>query len=354
MFAPLPAQFSMQFFTTCTDKKGIQSRPLGSLLSPLATSPSRLPRWEDKQKTIQLLVSRRLLNTRQSRWPSPRPCLEKEMLLGNLNMRHEARQCVSRAKKLLSRGEEAAVRYACLELRFAIEYITYSQLQAYMKEVSDDALKKWTPKQVISEMLEVDPCADKSRSLAVGLEKTYGVPPPPGEVQSLGEDRRFSMNWANKSYNALGNFLHAPTMHQMESGGGPSVSTMTEKATLVADECEKILNSSVFNVNLGTFLEFDCIDCGTHVRRRIGSVTQDQGIVCPNSKCQAVYDFEIGEHGRVKFHLRQSNYTCQACGTINWLGIHRLATGTVLECANDNCRQRATIVQRFELLIEDG
>jgi hypothetical protein len=47
-----------------------------------------------------------------------------------------------------------------LELRFAIEYITYDQLTAYIREVSGEALKKWTPKQVISELLEVDPEAD--------------------------------------------------------------------------------------------------------------------------------------------------------------------------------------------------
>jgi hypothetical protein len=93
-------------------------------------------------------------------------------------MRHVARECVSRAKKLIALGDEPSVRHACLELRFAIEYITYDQLQAYFKEVSDDALKKWTPKQVISEMLEVDPQADRSSTISVGLEHTYGVAPP--------------------------------------------------------------------------------------------------------------------------------------------------------------------------------
>ncbi len=265
-------------------------------------------------------------------------------------MRHIARQCVSRAKNLLSRGDEASIRYACLELRFAIEYIVYSQLQAYIKEVSDDALKKWTPKQVISEMLEVDPYADKSATIAVGLEHKYGASPPPEEMQLLGQDRRFSMNWANKNHNALGNYLHAPTIHQLESERGQSVSAIIQKATQIVCECEQILNSQVLNINFGEFFELDCIDCGTHIRRRNGSFTNEQGVVCPNSKCHAAYDILTGDDNNVNFQLRQSSYKCQACGKENWVGNHRVAAGAVFECANANCRNKATIMQRFELV----
>lgn len=197
--------------------------------------------------------------------------------MGYRNMRHAARECVSRARDLIARGDELSARYACLELRFAIEYITYDQLESYMKEVPNDALKKWTPKQVISELLEVDPHADKSKTVAVGLDHTYGVIPSPDEMQLLGEDRRFSLDWANKNHNALGNFLHAPTMHQIELGVIPTVASIIQKTTQVADECEKILSSPVFKVNFGRFFEVKCIDCGTHIKRRVGSFTKEQG-----------------------------------------------------------------------------
>jgi hypothetical protein len=265
------------------------------------------------------------------------------------DMRHAARECVSRARELLARGDEPSARHACLELRFAIEYITYEQLQAYMREVSNDALKKWTPKQVISEMLEVDPHADQSRTIAFGLEHTYGVPPPPEEFHLLGQDRRFSMKWANRNHNALGNFLHAPTMHQIESGGAPTAAAITEKATEVANECELILNSPVFNVNFGQFFEFECKDCSTQIRRRAGSFTPEQGVVCP--KCRAAYNVESAEGGEVRFYLRKSKYTCRACGAENWVGTHRVAHGAILEC--EKCGRKATIEQRFVLVVKD-
>ncbi len=132
------------------------------------------------------------------------------------DLRQEARECLARAKTLLARNQIATTRHACLELRQAIEYLAYQQLEAYLNEVPDDAMRKWTPREVIAQMLEVDPKADKTSTLAIGIEEV------PGErskgMKMLGEDRRVTLKWANRSHNALGNFLHAPTLHQLETG----------------------------------------------------------------------------------------------------------------------------------------
>lgn len=267
-------------------------------------------------------------------------------------MRHTARECVSRANNLIARGDQVSARYACLELRLAIEYITYNQLQAYMSEVSDEVLKKWTPKQVISQMLEVDPHADKSSILTFCSEHTNGVSHPPEDMKLLGQDRRFSLKWANKNHNALGNFLHAPTMNQIESGSVPTAATIIEKASSVAAECEHILKSSVFNVNFGQFFEFKCIDCGVHIRRRSGSFTQQQGVVCLNSNCRATYDIETCEGNKIVPHLRKMLYTCQPCGAENRVGAHRVIDGAIIEC--NMCGKKATVVQGFDLVFEDS
>lgn len=270
--------------------------------------------------------------------------------MAKINMRYAASECVSRARALIARGDEYSVRHACLELRFAIEYITYDQLQSYMDEVSDDVLKKWTPKQVISAMLEVDPHADKSSTITFGLEHEYGVPPPPEEMQLLGQDRRFSMKWANKNHNALGNFLHAPTMLQLELSDVPTLTMMIDKATEVANECEHILRSPVCNVNFGQFFELECMDCKKQIRKRSGSFTPEQGVVC--QKCGATYDVKSTEDGQVSFDLRQAKYNCHSCKTGNWLGIHRLIPGDVVICAA--CGKKASIRQQFLLVEEPG
>lgn len=264
-------------------------------------------------------------------------------------MRHTARKCVSRAREFLACGDEAFARHACLELRFAIEYITYDHMQAYRSELPYDALKKWTPRQVISEMLEVDPLADQSCTVAVGVEHEYGVEPPSEEMKLLGEDRQFSLKWATKNHNALGNFLHAPTLHQIEIGGTPTVVTIIDKATEIADECDRILNSPIFNVNFGHFFEFQCEDCKTQICKRVGSFTPEQGVICP--KCRATYNVEFAEGDKIFPYLRNSTYTCPPCGAENRIGTHRVADGVVLEC--EKCGKKGKIEQMFGIVIED-
>ena len=256
------------------------------------------------------------------------------------NMRQAAGECVARARKLIAQNDEALARHACLELRFAIEYITYSQLEAYRKELPDEALKKWTPKQLIAEMQEVDRYADKSSHIRVGKEHAYAVPPPREEMQSVGEDRRFSLKWANKNHNALGNFLHVPTVHQIESGAVPTLEKIIGKANDVADACENILSSPLFNTNFGNFLNFDCIGCNTAIKRREGSFTPEGGIVCP--KCKAIHDVKPAEGSLVDVSLRQMSYKCpEPCGTENWIGIHHIEVGKVCTCVE--CGRRARI-----------
>jgi len=265
-------------------------------------------------------------------------------------MRQIARDCLARAKRLLEIGDEASVRYACFELRLCIEYVTFDQLMVYLVEVADDALKKWTPKQIIDSLREVDPNADASVSIAVGIEDTPGVPAK--EVTLLGEDRRFSLKWANTNHNALGNFLHAPTIEQIETRRTPGLATMVEKAKQIADTLGAILSSPVFGVNFGQFFEFDCEDCETKIKRREGSFTAEQGIVCPKGDCRATYDVRSVDAGLVKLGLRQTPYRCPGCQQVGVIGKHRVRDGAVTKCSA--CGVAVRIEQRLVAVVGGG
>src|SRR5262245_6060897 len=118
------------------------------------------------------------------------------------NMRWSARECVTRAKNLLAIGDEPSARYACLELRFAIEYITYDLLQPYRNELPYDIIKKWQPREFLGDMRSVDPYADCSSTLSVAREAPLGVAPSPSDEgwKLLGEDRRLEKDWAVKKH----------------------------------------------------------------------------------------------------------------------------------------------------------
>jgi len=242
------------------------------------------------------------------------------------DLRWNASQCLERARKLLAAGDEWSVRYACLELRFCIEYVTFDQLVAYLAEVDGDALKKWTPKQIIDTLREVDPAADRSRSVAFGLGDDGA---PPADRRWM-EDRRFSGEWANANHNALGNFLHASTLEQIESGRVVPLTTMVRKATSVAEMLASILSSPVFHANFGVFYELEC-RCGARIKRREGGV-KEQGIVCPRESCRAIYDVVSRTEEQVTFRVRTRPYRCEGCRSVNRVETHLIREGAAIEC----------------------
>jgi hypothetical protein len=221
------------------------------------------------------------------------------------NLREEARGCLERARDLLENQEPAAARYACLELRQAIEYLAYQQLEAYLNEVPDDAMRKWTPREVIAQMLEVDPNADKTSTISIGNEEVFGEPSK--NMKVLGEDRRFTLRWANRSHNALGYFLHAPTLHQIETDDLPDEGKMRGKAGEVANVIEHTLATPIYNGNFGVFYDIGCI-CGRQIKRREGSFTKAGGIVCPNTECRAIWDVASEEGTSTGFRRRRQEY----------------------------------------------
>jgi hypothetical protein len=260
-------------------------------------------------------------------------------------LRDEARHCLDRANQLLDKQEPSATRYACLELREAIEYLAYQQLEAYLDEVPDDAMRKWTPREVISQMLEVDPNADKTATIAVGVEEVIGEPSK--DMKMLGEDRRFTLKWANRSHSALGNFLHAPTLHQIETDTVPDHAKAYGKAREVAGVIEHTLDTPIFNVNFGNFYEIDCV-CGRTIKRREGSFTAAAGIVCPNIECRAIWDVVSEAGTSVSFKRRRQEYTCPGCSQKNYVDSQRLKPGLIIKCECGGRAEVALIILALE------
>lgn len=258
-------------------------------------------------------------------------------------MRLRARDCLDRAKMHLADSNE--LRYACLELRFCIEYLAIDRLQAYLVEVPNDALKKWTPRAIISEILDVDPNGDRSISLAIGIGSTSGASQAAAPIQ-LGEDRRFTMKWANKNYNTLSNFLHAPTLFQIELGADPKIEVMRTRVSEIIAELAAVLASPIQNVNFGNFFETIC-SCGTAIKRRAGSIPKF-GLTCPNKSCEASY--EVNEiEGGFTYVIKTMPITCQ-CSHAMWLPLHQLKVGGEFRCMQ--CKTLHQIVLGIQALSE--
>jgi len=240
------------------------------------------------------------------------------------NLRIQARECLSRARCLLQRNDEPSIRYACLELRFAVELIVANQLSLYREEVLDSTLDRWTPRELITEMRLADVLADQSVSVEVGLSLD--------EMHSLGTDHRLSEDWVAKIYNTLGSLLHIPTLKRLLTASKLDVAAITGKALKIVEDCERVLDSPVFNVKFGGYVELTCVECGSQIRRNRSVLVPGEGVRCRKSDCRAIYDIAEEAEQQVMFVLRKALYRCKRCGADNLEGVHRYVVGTILTC----------------------
>ncbi len=59
--------------------------------------------------------------------------------------------------RLLASGEPFNARYACLELRMALECLSYDLLRLYRDDVPDALLETWQASAVLDALLDIDP-----------------------------------------------------------------------------------------------------------------------------------------------------------------------------------------------------
>jgi hypothetical protein len=93
-----------------------------------------------------------------------------------MNYRSLAKERVAEVSRQLALEDSTALKYAALELRMAMEAITYDRAQAFKDEFPESEYDTWQPKKVMSVLLEIEPTTDRDSSLAYGIEDEPGVP----------------------------------------------------------------------------------------------------------------------------------------------------------------------------------
>jgi hypothetical protein len=128
--------------------------------------------------------------------------------------------------------------YACLQARFAIEAFAYELLQDYLFEVSADAMNNWKPKAILKKLLYIDP--DACSPISLTFEQSTEDGGPKREIH-LGDSYRFSAAWANRMHDALGSFLHPPTIKQTMRGSAANAANAANVAELARGKAEEAL-----------------------------------------------------------------------------------------------------------------
>lgn len=258
-----------------------------------------------------------------ARLTGPKTCRSalrcKKRMREDMDYRSSARKNLKRCEVELASGDNERLKYAALELRMAMEALTYDRVLAYKDEFPETEYETWQPRKVLAVLLEIDSTADKDRTIACGIEEEYGVPAP--VMTALGTEKVLNMSTLQKHYDALGSFLHVPSIKQTRTGNVHDLQRIRARCEEIAAFVRDVLSSPVFNITLGNFATVDCIACGKHIRKRIPHGESEFHAEC--FECGAPYTVVAKGGGEVEWQPRQLE----------------------LECSNASCRQKVYVWQ---------
>jgi hypothetical protein len=247
-----------------------------------------------------------------------------------VNYRSTARTHCEIAKALLSRGSDDDVLLATLKLRMALESITYDRSKGFAEDLGPEAMKTWQPKKLMERMLEVDPQADSDATLSFGEETSPGETPK--TLQLLGTDHVLNLRTLKRHYDALGSYLHTPTLAQIEQGKSHDYGKLGRRCAQIVEALEIALNSKVWNPTLAIRGEFECSECGSDIRRRLPKDETERVVQCWS--CVASYTMTEVDDQKVRFEPRQVHVACpqKDCGGESYIWERNVEIGKSWRC----------------------
>ena len=260
------------------------------------------------------------------------------------DFRSEARKALGKARTELGSGDDDRLKYAALELLFAIEAITYDRARAYCDEMPPQEYDTWQPRKVMQLLIDIDPNADKDSSLSFGIEEQYGK--PESEMKMLGSEQVLNLKMLKEHYDALGSYLHMPTLKRLIESGQPDLEKLRNRCNAITDAIENVLASTIFNVTMGSMATIDCSQCGNVIRRRLPFSGEAVEAKC--IECGAGYIVRDAGEGKILWEPKGQQIKCpeETCNESIWLWQDKLKAWTSLTC--NGCGQAFEIVLAVE------
>lgn len=248
------------------------------------------------------------------------------------NFRYFAQESLDRAKAELATTEPHRLRYAALELRYAMESLTYDRAIAFHNEIPPEEYKTWQPRKLMAVLHDIDPSIGMTSTISIGSEVEYGKSAPRENMRLIGTDTVFTLADLKRNYDAVGSFLHMPSLSQVEKMQDPT--KLRERCEAIAQLIEKVLKSEVWNCTLGVFTTHECVneDCKKPIRRRLPA---GQDIVKARCfECEAEYTITSVSDGRVRWTPMTIEIPCSTDGCIEKMLAwpHEIRSGTHWRC----------------------
>lgn len=262
-----------------------------------------------------------------------------------MDYRYQARLHLDRAKGELASGDDHRVAYAALELRKAIEAVTYDRMQAYKAEIPPDEYETWQPRRVMQLLLEIDPLVDTPGSFGMAFDRGHEK-----FVRDMGTDEVFSLKQIKANYDALGSFLHIPTLAKINEEIDHA--KLRKRCDAIAAEVRRVLDARVFNCTIGEFSTSACQRCEKPVHRRLAEGDEVEA-QCLDPDCKAPHTLKRLEVGRIQWKAKGSTVECPAdgCDATPFLWEDQIKPGTWWTC--EGCGQRIRVDLGLTILPSD-
>lgn len=224
----------------------------------------------------------------------------------NIDYRNRARRALERARTELDSNDDERLPYATLELRFAMEAITYDRAQAFKDELPFEEYSTWQPRKVVAVLADIDPKIMASSTLRVGRQEQLGVRAT--IMKMLGTEFVLTAADIKEHYDRLGGNLHIPTMAQFQNDNLPDSTTVRARCEEVTSVVSRVLGSKIWNNTFGVISHIECFKCKNPMRRRMPIGVKTLKAACFD--CKAEYMVEEEDDGQVRWTPIQEEAPC--------------------------------------------
>lgn len=238
---------------------------------------------------------------------------------------------IKRARALLASPDPGVVPYAALELRMAMEAITYDKLRAYAPRLPLTVLDTWQPPQAMKALLQFEPRAGSN--IRVRFAEELDDKGALGPWVNLGEHRSFDSDWLRKAYNSLGSVLHIPTPRQ----AAKHVTELNrreaarERVERFLPELDRVASSQLTST-MATLGEFTCHACGEQVLFNEAGARQSGRAICLAEKCGAEHQLTFEGADGFTALLIATPFECRNCEHPNPVQNRHLEIGFEFTC----------------------
>lgn len=200
------------------------------------------------------------------------------------NYRQIASEHLSEAKSTLTKKGPAEARSAALSLRMCMEALTYERANVYKDDLPQGQYETWQPRKLMMQMLEIDPYADREATISIGREPSLGETPK--KMHELGTEKPMKLAALKKHYDAIGAYLHIPTIKQTADGKLRDEDSLRKRCAIIIAELDWCMSATVWNSSLKRSARLKC-NCGEAMTRRFKDGDEPRVVTCHN--CSSRY-----------------------------------------------------------------